>query len=181
MTQIESPESVYVEIADGGDVDHYSLSEYVHEGGSASALSVIAAKQAMLSDGTLVDEVQHNEHVVERAIDEGAFVARVSIPYWFVNKDDEVQDTFGAKHENVTCLVEDYSEKAWRVIAQDAGAHGDSWFNWAWTFLPKSVVRVTHVEGVEDRDHYWDDLYDEIHDARIAHREDDWGDEWDDI
>lgn len=139
----------HIAVVDEGERTKYTPEEYVDEGGSPLTAKLLTYKNAALAEGQLGDEVQHNDHVVDRADEEDAVVARIEVPYWFRQKDDEVAETFDGD-DRMTALVEDYSDKAWRIIAGEEGIGGDFWFTWEWTFVPKSVARVTLPAGWSD-------------------------------
>lgn len=126
-----------------GERSAFGVEEYVAEKGSRALVSVIARVNAQIATGTLRDEVRRNEHVVDRALQEdGVFYGKVVLPYWLAQ--DKMK---GQTH--IEGLVEDYSPKAWRVIATEADSFGSTWFSYTWAFLPKSQVTVTTVEGIE--------------------------------
>jgi len=140
-------------------VEEYTVDEYHAEGGNLSTITSLLDVQAYIAEGTLASTVMRREDIVERAMEEDVFAAKIEIPGWFVNGDDELAETFGNVHPGATVtmkgLTEDYSEKAWRVIAvEDENAPGLS-YDYEWTFLPKSVVklfRLSGINGIEDAD-----------------------------
>lgn len=163
-----------VSVTDEGQTTEYDVAEYAAEKRSHAGICLLADKQVALQQDELTERVQHNEGVVERAKEEDVFVARVELPGWFIFKDDELKEEFGddVGHKGdtlrVTVLAEDYSEKAWRIIGREQSAlAGDYWFTYAWNFVPKSVVRMTRVEGLTGDE----DLLDLRDEARGAAKE----------
>lgn len=135
----------------------YGVEEFVEQGGSAATVSLVAKDQAMLDSGELPEYVRHNPEVVERAMEEDVFVAEVKFQGWLVNDDDDNPESWQKAHPGETLsgrfLVEDYSEKAWRLIAEEMGGTAGTWYNYRWVFIPKSKSRLFRVRGVESRDH----------------------------
>jgi hypothetical protein len=164
-------------VNDEGEQNEYSLDEYVNETRRWAGTSVMAQTEAALQRGDLPEKVRHNDHVVERAMEEDdVHYARLRVPYWFVQKDDEARELMG-RDDQKDVLIEDYSEKAWRVIASETDSMaGDQWFNYEWVFLPKSVVTVTHMEMEDHSRDAVDEIVSDIHSS-----EEEFEDEWDDM
>lgn len=145
-----------IEIEAEGDSHSFSPQEYADSDetlGSSARANKLLRTQHLVESEELPEEVQHNPDVAERALEEGAFYARISVPFWFKKDDDEVYDTFG-DDDAIYAMVEDYSDGAWRIIASETSSMGDQWFNWEWTFVPKSLTTVTRatVSGEESYD-----------------------------
>ena len=157
-----APNGSEVTVEDEGEKRTYQPNDAVQSGISRNTIAILARKQARLADGSMEDDVMHNDEIVTRARDEGCFVAEISVSYWMRKNDDEIAETFDGD-DKITALVEDYSDDAWRIVAkQQRGLSGDYWFTWAWTFLPKSQSTVVRVEGVETVDEAWE-LRDSLH------------------
>lgn len=156
-----------VTVTDEAEVTNYSISEALDGGISANRLNVLASKQGQLETGCLKDTVQHNPEVVERARDEGCFVASISVSYWMRSNDDEIAETFDG-NDRILALVENYSDDAWRIVGkQETTMRGrSSWFTWAWTFVPKSQSTVVQMKGVDSEEAAWE-LRDQINNDRF--------------
>lgn len=165
---------------ENGETTTYTPAEYVEAGGSLAGVINMAIRQGILAEGLLAEDVVDNKRIVERATEEDVFVGRVDVPGWLVNDKDGLTRSTGSVHPGATItvdgLVEDYSEKAFRVVAREDDVHGDAVYHYAWAFLPKSQVTVTRVEGVEDREAGWA-FQRAAQEARRAHR-DAGGEEW---
>lgn len=151
----ESEVKVVVHTPDGRE--EYGVEEYIKQGGSVATVRLLAKEQAKLDAGTLPDDVDHNDSVVERAMEEDVFVGEAKFKGWLVNDSDNAVDAWGKHHPGATIsgrfLMESYSDDAWRLIAEESGGRSGRWYNYRWVFLPKSEARVTRVEGVEGRKH----------------------------
>lgn len=142
---------------DEGDTRRYEIDEAASRNTiGAASIATIARVNAMIAQGELVDDVRHNEQVAERAVDEGCFYAKISIPGWFVLDDDDLADEYGddvysgGDTLERKVLIEDYSDGAWRIVAHRVDSlNGDLVFDWSWSFVPKSLATVRTVEGVE--------------------------------
>lgn len=148
------------QIVDEGDKTTVEVGEWFSEHcGSHYLVNELLDQTAYLAEDMLVDAVDAQEGVVERALEEPVFVATVRIPGWFVNGDDELSEEHGSMHPGdhleMTGLVEDYSDKAWRVIARKKDEQPGLIYDYEWTFLPKSVVtlfRLIDVNSIEEAD-----------------------------
>lgn len=163
-----------VRVNDEGQAEDYTLTEYTDAGGSMTTAITLLRDAALAAEGALADDVRHNAGVVERAMEEDCSVVRIAVPFWFRQKDDEVAETFGSE-DSIYALVEDYSDKAWRIIASRTTSMGDRWYNYEWTFVPKSMSTVTSVVGFTDPE----DAREALHEARSI-RQDQWQQEKDD-
>jgi len=136
--------------------EEFGVEEFVEHGGSAATVSLLAKDQALLTTGELPDYVNHNSETVERAMEEEVFVAEVKFLGWLVNDDPDNPERWQKAHPGETVsgrfLVENYSDDAWRLIAEEAGGGLGTWYNYRWTFIPKSKSRLTRVVGVESRE-----------------------------
>ena len=129
-----------------GERMEMSVEEYVEETRRDAGTAILARNQGFIAEGVLSEKVRHNEKVVNRAMEEeGVRFARIRVPFWFRQQDEEVAETF-EQDDEIYALVEDYSEKAWRIIASENSAPGDIIFNYEWTFIPKSLATVTWVD-----------------------------------
>lgn len=155
----------------------FSPAEYVREGGSGVTVSLLARDQSLLETGRLVEMCDHNTDVVERALQEDVFVGEARFKGWLVNDKQNAVDAWGEQHPGATLsgrfLIEDYSEKAWRLVAEEIGGMSGRWFGYRWVFLPKSQCRVTRVVGV-DSEEVADDVSAEAHEAERAIRDAGW-------
>lgn len=104
----------------------------------------------------LLDAVKRNADVVERALEEDVFVGEIRIPGWFVNNDEELSEEHGHQHPGASLrirgLVEDYSDKAWRIVAAERDELPGLIYEYEWTFVPKSQVAMIRLLGVDDVD-----------------------------
>lgn len=155
---------------DEGESESMSIEEYIEEGGSPNFASIMVREQDLLESGQLIDEVQHNSNIVKRAIDEGAFFGKIRVPFWFRQDDEEVNEAFDGE-DSMQGLIEDYSEKAWRIIAKkQTGLSGDRWYTWSWTFVPKSLSQVLRAEAPKGEKERLD-IEEAIYEVRKAKRE----------
>ena len=112
--------------------------------------------QAYLDEGILEGAVDRQQGVVERSLEEDVFAGKVYVPGWFVNEDDELSEEYGSMHPGGTLeiegLVEDYSEKAFRIVARKEPDIPGLVYEYEWTFLPKSVVTLVRLTDVGSLD-----------------------------
>lgn len=163
--------NAFVEVIDEGQSDKYGAEEAAERRvGDAVQAKRLVRKNAALEAGEYASGINQSEAIADRAREEDAFVAKIEVPFWFRDKDDEVAETFNGQ-DRITALVEDYSEKAWRIVASERhDVGGGMVLGWEWTFLPKSVATVVRVGGWssprESRE-----FYDELGDAMRRKRE----------
>lgn len=138
----------YVEVTSEGQSEKYGAEEAAERRvGDATQARRLVRRNAALEAEEYASRLNDSERIAERARDEGAVVAKVEVPFWFRDKDEEVAETFNGQ-DRITALVEDYSEDAWRIIASERDdISGGKVLGWEWTFLPKSVATVITVGG----------------------------------
>lgn len=140
-----------VRIYDEGDVQELGIGEFVKLHGYG--IRPLIEQEAYLAEDALTNAVSRREDVVERALEEDVFAAKVYVPGWFVNNDDELIEEHGKHHPGATLklegLVEDYSDAAFRVVATRMDELPELVYEYEWTFLPKSVVRLVRLVNVD--------------------------------
>lgn len=156
-----------IRVTDEGESRDLEIPAYCDEGGSPATARRLIQYGMMVSEGQLAGYAEHNADVVERAQEEDCFYARISVPFWFRQDDDEVAETFDGD-DRINALVEDYSDSAWRIIASETNSgRAGVWFNYEWTFVPKSLATVTRAVGWTSAD----DAKDAIDVAREIERQ----------
>lgn len=171
-----------IAIIDEGEEYRISPREFVENRiGHPSTVRSILDQSAYLAEGILEDSANRSTKVVERALEEDVFPARVHIPGWFVNNNDELSEEYGPMHDGGTLkiegLVENYSSDAWRIVAiTDPEIPGNE-YEYEWTFVPKSqvtIVRWVDVTGLEDADKAGEELIDAKRNADAEWDEKSW-------
>lgn len=174
---------VQIRVTDDGETDSYEPTEYGAEASYTRAVRLIRNGIAYEQDELREQDNLHNEDVLARAKEEDdSFYGTIRVPFWFRDDDEEVRETFDGD-DRVTGVVEDYSEKAWRIIAvEDNHGRAGVYWHYAWTFVPKSLGTVTRAvgwSGVEEARRAAADVREARQEAKEA-RDQEWedADDW---